>query len=102
MLARHLDRKDAAPQEDRADRVATYEAWVEDTCLLHLIIAWRLVLGEEYGLRVAGAGLRVVVAASCGLTKAYAMTISATDMWKRATSTMTNWCVTLGGGRSRT
>ena len=60
MLARHLDRKDAAPQEDRADRVATYEAWVEDTCLLHLIIAWRLVLGEEYGLRVAGAGVRVV------------------------------------------
>ena len=50
MLARHLDRKYAAPQEDRADRVATYEAWVEDTCLLHLIIEWRLVLGEEYGL----------------------------------------------------
>ena len=32
------------------------------------------------------------------LTKAYAITISGTDMCRRETSTMTNWCMTPCGG----
>jgi hypothetical protein len=43
VLARHLTRKYAAPQEDRADGVATYQVWIEKSCLLDLTIAWRLV-----------------------------------------------------------
>ena len=94
MLARHLERQYAAAQKDRADRVATQQAWVERECLLNLVIAWRggWFSGKGHGLRVPGGGLQVVAwwFAVCGLTNEYAMTISATDMRKRSTSTMTN------------
>ena len=43
-FATHLDRQYAAPQEDRADRVATQQAWVEQKHSIDLVIAWRLVL----------------------------------------------------------
>ena len=90
-FATHLDRQYAAPQEDRADRVATYQAWVAPEHLLGLIIlrgGW--CLGEGH-TGCAGVGCEWRSGSiACGLTKVYAITISATDMRKRATRTMTN------------
>ena len=90
-VATHLDRQYAAPQEDRADRVATYQAWVAPKHLVGLVIAWRLVF-RRGAHRLRGGGLRVAVWFDrvWAVTKVYAITISATDMRKRATRTMTN------------
>ena len=89
-FATHLDRQYAAPQEDRADRVATQQACVAPKHLFDLVIAWRLVL-QARGTGCAGVGCEWWCGSiASGLTKVYAITISATDMRKRATSTMTN------------
>ena len=94
-FATHLDRQHAAPQEDRADRVATEQVWVGPKHSLDLVIAWRLVfgrgcLGEVHRLRGVGCEGWWCSSMVWGLTKVYAIRISATDMRKRATSTMTN------------
>ena len=89
-FATHLERQHTAAQEDRADRVATQQVWVERKHSFDLVIAWRLVFRR--GAPAARGGLRAVVWFDHvgGLTKVYAVTISATDMRKRTTSTMTN------------
>ena len=112
LLARDLEREDAAPQEERANRVGAHHAWVEENNLLDLVGVeggdW--LLSESCRLRVVGCHRRVrsqgaVQFGSCmgGFilvvqpTKAYAMTTSATDMRKLAISIMTNWNITRGG-----
>ena len=61
---------------------------------LDLVIAWRLVFGRGClgeGHRLRGVGCEWWCGSIVhGLTKVYAVTISATDMRKRATSTKTN------------